>query len=146
MDFLDRSHPNSICSKTMTPNLAQLNVNLLVALDALLRERNLTRAGREIGLSQPAMSAALSQLRQIFADRLLVRVGRGYELTKLAGDLAAPLRRALVLLEHAIAAPGAFDPATADREFSIAVSDYVLMRMVPSLIATMAAKAPRVRL
>jgi DNA-binding transcriptional LysR family regulator len=130
----------------MTRNLTQLNVNLLVALDALLEERNLTRAGKGIGLSQPAMSAALSQLREIFEDRLLVRVGRGYELTKLAADLADPLRRALLLLERAIAAPGAFDQATADREFSIAVSDYVLMMLVPSLIATMAAAAPRVRL
>ena len=126
--------------------LARLNANLLVALDALLAERNVTNAGKQIGLSQPAMSAALAQLRAIFEDELLVRVGRRYAPTRLADELSAPLRSAMVLLERALEAPRAFDPATADREFSLAVSDYMLMMVAPPLIATIAADAPAIRL
>ena len=126
--------------------LARLNANLLVALDALLTERNVTNAGKQIGLSQPAMSAALSQLRAIFEDELLARVGRRYVPTRLAEELSAPLRSAMVLLERALEAPKAFDPATADREFSLAVSDYVLMMLAPPLIAKLAADAPAIRL
>ena len=126
--------------------LAQWNANLLVALDALLAERNVTNAGRQIGLSQPAMSAALSQLRAIFEDDLLVRVGRRYVPTRLAEELAAPLRSALVLLERALEAPRVFDPATAHREFSLAVSDYMLMMLAPPLIARIAADAPAIQL
>jgi DNA-binding transcriptional LysR family regulator len=126
--------------------LAQLNANLLVALDALLTQRNVTNAGKQIGLSQPAMSAALAQLRAIFEDELLVRVGRRYAPTRLADELSAPLRSAMVLLERALEAPRAFDPATADREFSLAVSDYMLMMVAPRLIATIAADAPAIRL
>jgi DNA-binding transcriptional LysR family regulator len=126
--------------------LPRLNANLLVALDALLTERNVTTAGKQIGLSQPAMSAALAQLRMIFEDELLVRVGRRYVPTTLAEELSGPLRSAMVLLERALEAPRAFDPATAAREFSLAVSDYVLMMLAPSLIATIAAGAPAIRL
>jgi DNA-binding transcriptional LysR family regulator len=126
--------------------LAQLNTNLLVALDALLTERNVTNAGKQIGLSQPAMSAALSQLRAIFEDELLVRDGRRYLPTRLADDLSGPLRSALVLLERALETPKAFDPETAEREFTLAFSDYVLVMLAPSLIATIAAQAPAIRL
>ncbi len=68
-------------------NLAQLDLNLLVALDALLQEKNVTRAGKRIGLSQPATSSALSRLRRMFDDDLLVRVGREYHLTSLVAAI-----------------------------------------------------------
>ena len=70
--------------RRMPARVAQLNLNLLVVLDALLAERNVTRAGKRIGLSQPATSAALAQLRRFFDNELLVRNGRGYELTPVA--------------------------------------------------------------
>src|ERR1051325_12051827 len=95
--------------------LAGLNANLLVALDTLLTERSVTNAGKQIGLSQPAMSAALSQLRTIFEDDLLVRVGRRYVPTRLAEELAGPLRSAMMLLESALDAPRAFAPAPPPR-------------------------------
>ena len=118
----------------MVPRLAELNLNLLLVLDALLRERGVTRAGRSIGLSQPASSAALAQLRRFFHDELLVRNGRGYQLTPLALGLAGPVAEIITLIERTVAAPEAFDPARAEREFSIAVSDYVQMTLVPALL------------
>ena len=130
----------------MVPRLAELNLNLLLVLDALLRERSVTRAGRTIGLSQPASSAALAQLRRFFHDELLVRNGRGYQLTPLALGLAGPVAEIITLIERTVAAPEAFDPAIAEREFSIAVSDYVQMTLVPALLPAVAKAAPHVRL
>ena len=72
-------------------NLRQFDLNLLVALDALLAERNVTKAGERLHLSQPAMSGILSRLRHAFGDELLVRVGRNLEPTVLASDLAGPV-------------------------------------------------------
>jgi DNA-binding transcriptional LysR family regulator len=71
--------------------LRKIDLNLFVTLDALLRERNVTRAGRQVGSSQPAVSAALARLREFFDDPLLVRVGREYRLTPFAQELAVPL-------------------------------------------------------
>jgi DNA-binding transcriptional LysR family regulator len=130
----------------MPRKVAALNLNLLVVLDALLAERSVTRAGSRIGLSQPATSAALAQLRRYFDDDLLVRSGRGYELSPVALGLADPVREVITTVERAITGRDAFDPATADREFSIAVSDYVLMTLVPVLLPAVARVAPRVRL
>jgi DNA-binding transcriptional LysR family regulator len=130
----------------MPRQVAALNLNLLVVFDALLAERSVTRAGSRIGLSQPATSAALAQLRRYFDDELLVRSGRGYELTPVALGLADPVRQVIMTVEHAIAGRDGFDPATADREFSIAVSDYVLITLVPALLPAVARVAPRVRL
>jgi DNA-binding transcriptional LysR family regulator len=130
----------------MPRKASTLNLNLLVVLDGLLAERSVTRAGRRIGLSQPATSAALAQLRRYFDDELLVRSGRGYELTPVALGLADPVREVIMTVERAITGGDAFDPATADREFSIAVSDYVVMTLVPVLLPAVARVAPRVRL
>lgn len=76
-------------------NLRSVDLNLLVVLDALLSERNLSRAGQRIGLGQSAMSAALARLREVFQDPLLVRVGRELGLTRNAEELIIPLREAL---------------------------------------------------
>ncbi len=80
-------------------NLRQIDLNLLVALDALLTECNVTRAGERLCLSQSAMSGALAKLRHIFDDELLVRVGRNLELTAYAEELAGPVRQCLQQLE-----------------------------------------------
>ena len=82
--------------------LAGLNLNLLVALDALLSERNVTKAARRIGITQPAMSQTLARLRELFADPLLVRQGRSMVLTPRAEVMLAPLSDALLSVERAV--------------------------------------------
>src|SRR5512134_3427954 len=105
-------------------NLAQIDLNLLVALDALLSERHVTRAADRVGLSQPAMSGALARLRIMFHDELLVRVGREYQPTALALDLQEPLRQLLQLAEETVQRRPSFDPACDRRVFTVVASDY----------------------
>src|ERR1700761_8184612 len=92
-----------------------IDLNLLIALGALLEERNLTRAGERLSLSQPTMSGALARLRRHFGDELLVRSGREYQLTPLASGLLPAVRAALGQVEHTLSVPAAFDPATSRR-------------------------------
>jgi DNA-binding transcriptional LysR family regulator len=126
--------------------LSQVDLNLLVALDALLRERNVTRAGRQIGLSQPAMSAALARLRDMFNDKLFERVGSGYRLTPFAEALAAPLQVALTAVERTLERDATFDPGTAKRRFRIALSDHLLLVLCPPLVERLNQAAPGVQL
>ena len=104
--------------------LQNLDLNLLVSLDALLRERSVTRAAAGLGLSQPTLSTALSRLRRHFDDELLTRVGNSYELTPLATDLVERVTGAVGVLERVFAGQPEFDPADSDREFTVVVSDY----------------------
>jgi LysR family nod box-dependent transcriptional activator len=127
-------------------NLSQVDLNLLVALDALLRERNVTRAGRLVALSQPAMSAALSRLRQLFGDPLLERVGREYRLTPLAMKLSEPLQHILTSIERTFDQSAPFEPATAQRTFKIAASDYVVCVILQPLLERVTRIAPGVKL
>jgi Bacterial regulatory helix-turn-helix protein, lysR family len=94
-------------------NLRNVDLNLLVVLDALLNECNVSRAGERIGLSQPPMSAALARLREIFRDPLLVRVGRDLALTRNAEELIVPLREALDRIEMTLRQKARFDPRVA---------------------------------
>jgi DNA-binding transcriptional LysR family regulator len=126
--------------------LSQVDLNLLVALDALLRERNVTRAGRQIGLSQPAMSAALARLRDMFNDKLFERVGSGYRLTPFAEALAEPLQVALTAVERTLDRDATFDPAIAKRRFLIAMSDHLLLVLCPPLVERLNQLAPGVQL
>src|SRR5215471_14792467 len=116
-------------------NISALNLNLLPVLDALLAERNVSRAGARLGLSQPAVSNALAQLRAILGDPLLVRGPRGMVPTERALALAGPLRGALAALERGLDPPRAFDAATAERSFTIVTSDFVAFVMLPRLLA-----------
>lgn len=100
------------------------DLNLLVALHALLEEVNVTHAGSKIGLSQPAMSAALSRLRRHFDDELLIRVGRNYELTPLAASLLPTVQSSIRKVESALRIDSTFDPLTSERNFSLGLSDY----------------------
>jgi LysR family nod box-dependent transcriptional activator len=104
---------------------SQFNLNLLVALDALLTEKNVTHAGARIHLSQSAMSGALGRLREFFDDELLVQVGRNMILTPLAEDLAGPVRDILLQVRATISTRPNFEPAKSTRKFSLALSDYV---------------------
>src|SRR6185312_17356303 len=98
-------------------NIAALNLNLLQVLDALLAERSVSRAGHRLGLSQPAVSNALGQLRTRLGDPLLVRRANGMVPTERALALAQPVRAAMLAVEQSLAPPAAFDPATAQRDF-----------------------------
>src|SRR5690348_17733742 len=94
-------------------NLSSLDFNLLKVLDALIAERNVTRAGRRLGRSQPAVSNALQRLRTALGDDLLVRGPNGLVLTPRAEALRAPLRDAIALVESCIAGEASFDPERA---------------------------------
>src|SRR5215468_10963559 len=98
-------------------NLGGLDLNLLVALDALLSERSVTRAAQRIGLSQPAMSNALARLRHLLDDPVLVRTGRGMEATARALELAAPIHQLLQDVRRALSPPPSFDATTSTHCF-----------------------------
>jgi DNA-binding transcriptional LysR family regulator len=125
-------------------NISSVNLNVLVALDALLDERSVTRAARRVGVTQPAMSNTLAHLRTLLGDPLFRRTSHGLEPTPRALSLADPVRRGLRLLEGALSAPS-FEPRTAERTFVIAASDYVEFVLVPPLIRRLTEIAPRVR-
>lgn len=124
-------------------NMASGNLNLLVTLDALLAEGHVSRAARRLGLSQPAVSNALAQLRSWLGDPLLVRSGAVMIPTERARALAGPVRAALQTLQAALEAPS-FDPARAARTFVLATTDFVEFVMLPRLLARVAARAPGV--
>lgn len=127
-------------------NLASLDLNLVVALRALLEERNVTRAGRRVGLSQPAMSASLARLRRHFDDDLLSRVGGHYELTALGQVLLDRTSTACDLLERLFTSQADFDPAVEEREFTIVSSDYAVAVFGAELARTVHQEAPGIRL
>jgi DNA-binding transcriptional LysR family regulator len=128
-------------------NLAAVDLNLLVALEALLDERSVTRAARRIGLSQPAMSSALNRLRTLFADELFIRTSRGMRPTPRAAELTDPLRSALTQVRRTLGRREPFNPATADgRHFTIAVTDYADLVVIPKLTRMFRKVAPNVEL
>ena len=126
-------------------NLSGVNLNLLVAFDALCRERHVTRAAKRVGITQSAMSNSLRQLRALFDDELFVRAPRGVVPTARALSLAEPVRRGLSLLEGAVAPP-TFDPSRDARTFVLSADDYVQLVVLPPLLTALAARAPHVRL
>ncbi|MCP9212406.1 LysR family transcriptional regulator [Streptomyces cucumeris] len=126
--------------------LPSLDLNLVVALRALLEERNVTRAGQRIGLSQPATSAALARLRRHFDDDLLVRSGGRYELTALGFALVDRTAAACDLLDRVLASRATFDPATEEHEFTLLTSDYAVAVFGAELARVVHEAAPGVRL
>lgn len=127
-------------------DLPSIDLNLLVALHALLRERSVTRAGESIGLSQPATSAALARLRRHFGDELLTRDGQRYVLTPLAESLLDQAETALRYVGSTFAARPVFDAPTSDREFSVIMSDYALTVLGGQVSRMLEQTAPHVRL
>lgn len=127
-------------------SLRNLDLNLLLTLEALLKERNVTRAAENLGLSQPAVSAALGRLRRHFDDELLLRKGNRYELTPLGVQLAERTSLAVMSLQRVFDAAPDFDPATSTREFSVMVSDYTAATLGDHLATLVAQQAPGVRL
>lgn len=125
-------------------NLNALDLNLVRVFDALLRERSVTRAGEQIGLSQPAVSAALNRLRHALNDQLFVRHGNEMVPTPRAESLAEPLRVALREIERVFQSAKDFDPAELDRTFTLMGADFFSMMLMPFLAARIADVAPRV--
>lgn len=127
-------------------NLASLDLNLVIALRALLEERGVTRAGQRVGLSQPAMSAALARLRRHFDDDLLSRVGSRYELTALGQVLLNRTATACDLLERVFTSQADFDPAHETHTFTLIASDYAVAIFGAELARRVHAEAPGIRL
>lgn len=123
-------------------NVAALDLNLLVAFEALLVERSVSRAANRIGLSQPGMSNALARLRNVFDDRLFVRNGQTLLPTAKAVELAAPICEALNLIRNAVSDRTEFEPARAQTRFRILASDYCEMALVAPLVAKLRPVAP----
>ena len=126
-------------------NIRSVDLNLLVALDALLTELHVTRAAEKVGLSQPAMSNALSRLRHVFKDELLVRTPQGMQATPRARELAEPVRQVLRSIERVLEGDTRFDPVSSDRRFAIRLSDLLGRLLLPALVADLAESAPAIR-
>lgn len=125
--------------------LSGWNLNLLVVFEALMAERNVGRAGKRLGLSQPAVSHALAQLRADLDDPLFVRTAAGVEPTERALALATPVQSALSIISMAVA-PTRFDAKTATTTFTLAATDFAEFVLLPKLLAHLARVAPSARL
>ncbi|MEB5974484.1 LysR family transcriptional regulator [Pantoea dispersa] len=123
-----------------------IDLNLLVAFDALMNERNVTRAATQVGVSQPAMSAALSRLRTLFGDPLFMRSAEGLLPTARARDLSGPIAQALRQLEATLVAKPVFAAEKAQINFKLGVSEYPSFVLLPSLLEGLQDAAPGVSL
>jgi DNA-binding transcriptional LysR family regulator len=126
-------------------NLASIDLNLLVALDALISEAHVGRAAGKIGLSQPAASHALRRLRELLGDPLLVRIGSRMELTPRASSLREPLALALQRVQSLLVTES-FEPGRSSRRFSVMMQDHVAHLIVPALVKHVHREAPSVQL
>lgn len=126
--------------------LANVDLNLLVILRELLRERNVTRAAERVALTQPAASAALGRLRRHFDDELLIRAKGGYVLSPVAAQLAEHVELACAEAERVFAAEDEFDPATTTREFTVVMADYTVAMLAQPLSRLLEAVAPQAKL
>src|SRR5580704_13603279 len=120
----------------------KLDLNLLTALKALLTEKNVTRAGESVHITQPAMSGVLARLREYFDDPLIVQVGRKMELTPLAESLVEPLTDALLRIDATITTRPEFNPLTTNRRFSVVASDYSIDVLLLAVLRRVHQEAP----
>jgi DNA-binding transcriptional LysR family regulator len=127
-------------------NIAAVDLNLLTAFEALMRERTVSGAAQRLGVGQPAASHALARLRSQFGDELFVRQGRTMAPTARALALADPIDRALAAAREALEQVAPFDPATSRRTFTLSGGDYALSTVLPRLLAAVRRAAPEVNL
>lgn len=125
-------------------DLKRIDLNLLVVLDAILSEMNLTRAGEVVGMSQPAVSGALSRLRVQFNDELLERKGRKYQLTKVAESLKPAVTEAMLEIRRTFDLLPTFEAQTSTRTFYISATDYFLSQITSPLLNLLKEVAPTV--
>lgn len=126
-------------------DVRSVNLNLLLAFDALISERSVTRAAKRVGVTQSSMSSSLAQLRAVLEDPLFRRTSHGIEPTARAVAVAGDVRSGLASFQRALSPPS-FDPATAERTFVLATSDFVELVLLPGLLERVAKEAPGVRL
>ena len=129
----------------LTVNWRAFDLNLLVVFEALMQDGSVTRAGKRLGMSQPALSHALSRLRYLLKDQLFIRTPKGMVPTPRAEQLALPLRHALAGMERALE-PETFVAAQTSRRFSIGVNNYAAIVMAAPLVAAVSERAPLVQL
>ena len=127
-------------------NINRVDLNLLVYLDVLLRERNVTQAANQLNLSQPAMSNGLRRLRELFDDPILVRTSDGMTPTERALELEPLVREILSGVDRALQPTSDFDPTDAERIFRIMASDYAESTLLPALLAKLRQQAPGISL
>jgi DNA-binding transcriptional LysR family regulator len=127
-------------------DIRSVDLNLLVAFDSMVEHRSVTRAAEALGLSQPAMSAAVARLRVLFGDPLFVKTGREMRATPRANELAAPVRRIMDTLKTEILQSQAFDPQASTRTFTIITPDIGEINFLPSVLSRMATHAPNANL
>jgi len=127
-------------------DLHGIDLNLLVAFDALMAERSVTRAGTRIGRTQPAMSAALSRLRTLLRDELFVRGPAGLQPTPRALDLARPLGHALADIQRTLAFTQAFEARSSALVFTLGLSEHPTFVLLPRLVARLREVAPAITL
>ncbi|MFH5823156.1 LysR family transcriptional regulator [Georgenia sp. AZ-5] len=126
--------------------LASLDLNLLVALDALLDEQSVTRAAERLHVGQSAMSATLARIRSIFDDPLLVRDGRSLKATPFGESLREPLAAVLREIQALVDRASLFDPEQSDRIFTVIASDYVALVLLRPLLERLAKEAPQIQI
>ncbi len=126
-------------------DIRRLDLNLLIALEALLAERNVTRAARRLHISQPALSAQLNRLRDLFGDPLLIPAQRGVTPTARALELQAPLHAALEQVRGVLSVGARFDPASAELTVSLMGSDAIQYAVLTPLALALAQEAPGLR-
>jgi len=127
-------------------NLQTVDLNLLLVFEALMAERNVTRAARRLGLSQPAMSNALTRLRRTFDDPLFLRTATGMTPTPTAQSLGGPIGAALAQLRAALEEKREFNPAASDQVFHLLTNDYAETLLLPRLLQALNAHSSRIRL
>ncbi len=121
------------------------DLNLFIAFDVIYTERNLTKSGQVLGITQPAVSNALARLRDLFNDELFIRTSRGMIPTPVANQLIGDIRNALSLIQNTISVSEKFDPSTANMTFKISIGDTSEYRLLPLLIKELAKIAPKVK-
>ena len=127
-------------------DIRAIDMNLLVVFDAMIEHRSVTRAGEAIGLSQPAMSAAVARLRAWFDDPLFVKTGAEMKPTPRALELAPPVRRVIETVKGEILQRAGFDPGKTDRTFTIITPDIGEVNFLPKLLARLSVSAPGAQL
>lgn len=127
-------------------HLNRVDLNLLVVLDAIYTEGGITKAARKLHLTQPAISHALSRLREMFGDPLFERQGQAMAPTPLARGIIEPVRRSLRDLEITLNQVARFDPATSQARFTIAVRDVLEATLLPALMERVAREAPQIEI
>ena len=126
-------------------NLKETDLNLFIAFDVIYTEKNLTKAGQVLGITQPAVSNALSRLRELFGDDLFIRTSKGMIPTPVANQIIKDVRSALSLIQNTISETEKFDPSIAEMTFKVSIGDSSEYRLLPLLIKELAEIAPKIK-